>query len=176
MEKTLKVSDRDTVLEISYEDMIKYHGRFNIGGVALAFKALELAFSILAGGEIPSREKISFFSGIGEAGLGVIDGVEMVTRASSRGRLTADASAARGKPAPDAPEGGKYYFEVEYGNKKVGLSLKEGLIPEEFMVLSRKAYMGEISVEEAKRLQEVKERIAAAVMSSEAADIFECIF
>ena len=47
MEKYIRVKDRDTVLEISYEDMIKYHGRFNIGGVALAFKALELGLSKL---------------------------------------------------------------------------------------------------------------------------------
>jgi hypothetical protein len=176
MGNILKICDRDMVLEISYEDMIKYHGRFNIAGVALAFKVLELAFLKLAGKEIPAREKISFFSGIGNVGMGVIVGVEMVTRARTRGKLIADAGAARGKPAPDTPEGGKYYFEVGCGNKKIGLSLKEGMIPEEFMILSRKAYAGELNEGEAKRLQVVKEQIAAAVMSKEAVDLFDCIF
>jgi hypothetical protein len=176
MGSILKISDKETVLEISYEDMIKYHGRFNIAGVALAFKIMELAFSKIAGTEIPAREKISFFSGIGSVGRGVIDGVEMVTRARTRGKLIADAGAARGKPASDTPEGGKYYFEVGYGSKKIGLSLKEGMIPEEFMILSRKAYTGELNEGEAKRLQVVKEQIAAAVMSNEAVDLFDCIF
>jgi hypothetical protein len=176
MGNKFKIRDRDTILEISYEDMIKYHGRFNIAGVALAFKVLELAFSKLAGKEIPAREKISFFSGIGNAGMGVIDGVEMVTRARTRGRLVADDAAAKGKPAPDAPEGGKYYFEVGYGNKKIGLALKEGMIPEEFMILSRKAYASELNEGETNRLQVVKEQIATAVMSNEAVDLFDCVF
>jgi hypothetical protein len=175
MGNKLKISDRETILEITYEDMIKYHGRYNIAGVALAFKVMELAFPRLAEGNIPAREEISFFSGIGSAGMGVIDGVEMVTRARTRGRLIADDAAAKGKPAPDAPEGGKYYFEVSYKSKKIGLALKEGLIPDEFMILSRKAFKSSISKEEARRLQAVKEQIAAAVMSNEAADIFDCV-
>ncbi len=47
MKNVLMVKDRGNVLQISYEDMIKYHGRFHIGGVAMAFKALELAFERL---------------------------------------------------------------------------------------------------------------------------------
>ena len=44
------------------------------------------------------------------------------------------------------------------------------------MILSRKAFKNSLSEEEARRLQAVKEQIAAAVMSNEAVDLFDCVF
>ena len=81
-------------------------------------------------------------------GTGVVDAVEMATRARTRGKLTADCEAVKDKLAPDAPNGGKYYFEVEYDGRKIAVPLKDGLIPNEFIVLSRKAHMGNISDDE----------------------------
>jgi len=174
MAEKIIIKDRDTVLEITYEDMIKYHGRFHIAGVALAYKVLVLAFSeLLNESEIPSRGKVSFLTGIGMNGTGVIDGVEMATRAWTRGKLTADCEAVKDKTAPDAPNGGKYYFEVEYDGRKIEVSLKEGLIPDEFMVLSRKAHKGNISNEEIVGLQQVKEQIASFIMSKDTIDLFD---
>lgn len=171
----LKVSDRDIVLTISYEDMIKYHGRFNIGGVAIAFKVLELAFSKLSLEAVPAREKINFVSGMGMAGLGLIDGVEMVTRAWTRGRMIADDQLNTRLPALDLPDGGKYYYEMEYEGKRIAMALKDGLIPEEFMVLTRKAKAATINPEEAYLLQAVKEDIAAALMSREPEELFNWV-
>jgi len=173
----IKVKDRDTLLEISYEDMIKYAGRFHIGGVAIAFKVLELGFSkLLPGGEIPSRKKIGFASGLGESAMGVLDAVEMATRARTRGNMNADIALGRDIEAPQNPDGGKFYFELSYGDVKLGLALKMGLIPEEFTYLLRIAMDRPLSKEEAKRLQEVKEEIAASVISMEAEDLFNCIY
>lgn len=171
----LKVSDRDILLTISYDDMIKYHGRFNIGGVAIAFKVLELAFAKLSPGAVPAREKINFVSGMGMAGLGLIDGVEMVTRAWTRGRMIADDRLNTRLPALDLPDGGKYYYEMEYEGKRIAMALKDGLIPEEFMELTRKAMAATINPEEACRLQDVKENIAAALMSREPEELFNWI-
>lgn len=44
MGNKLVFEDRVGIVEITYEDMIKYHGRFHIAGVAMAYKVLELAF------------------------------------------------------------------------------------------------------------------------------------
>ncbi|MEN6391904.1 MAG: FmdE family protein [Syntrophomonas sp.] len=171
----LKVNDRDIVLIISYEDMIKYHGRFNIGGVAIAFKVLELAFSKLSPGAVPTREKINFVSGMGMAGPGLIDGVEMVTRAWTRGRMIVDDQLNTRLPALDLPDGGKYYYEMEYEGKRIAMALKDGLIPEEFMVLTRKVKAATINPEEACRLQVLKEDIAAALMSREPEELFNWV-
>ncbi|MFX4261866.1 hypothetical protein ACOBQJ_06665 [Pelotomaculum propionicicum] len=43
------------------------------------------------------------------------------------------------------------------------------------MALSRKAFAGELNDEEAGRLHEIKEHIAVAVMSREAADIYHAV-
>jgi hypothetical protein len=169
----LIIKDRDNVLEITYEDMIKYHGRFHIAGVAMAYKVLKLAFSeLLNESEIPSRGKVRFLTGIGMNGTGVVDAVEMATRARTGGRLTANCEVVKDKLAPDAPNGGKYYFEVEYDGRKIEVSLKEGLIPDEFIVLSRKAHKGNISDDEIVRLQQVKEQIASFIMSKDTKDLF----
>ena len=173
MEEFIKVKDHGTVLEISYEDMIKYHGRFNIGGVALAFKSLQMGLArLVPAGVIPERNQISFASALGESATGVIDGVEMATRASSRGTLNADIAFGRDIDAPTNPDGGKFYFEVGYEGKKVGLALKEGLIPEEFTGLLMIALSRHLNAGELQRLQEVKEEIAAKVMAAEAENLF----
>lgn len=171
MENKIAVRDGQTVLEIGYEEMALYHGRLHIGGVALAFKVLKMAFGILLPGEIPERQKIGFLSGLGENGRGVIDGVEMVTRARSRNRMVLDLEAVRDKPAPEAPNGGRYYFEVEYDGRTVGLSLKEGLISPEFTTLSRKAKAGTLGPEEDQRLCTLREHLADFILSKEPAEL-----
>jgi len=170
------IKDRDTILEITYEDMIKYHGRFHIGGVAMAYQALKLGLSrLLSDGEIPRREKISFVSGLGETATGVLDAVEMATRARSRGQLGIDTELGKDVEAEIAPNGSKFYFELSYDGKKVGLALNKGLVPEEFIVLSRKAMARQLDAAGAVRLQEVKEVMAADLISRPAAELFKCI-
>jgi len=175
--KYIRVQDRDTVLEISYEDMIKYHGRFNIGGVALAFKALELGLSkCLPVGEIPMRNKISFNSALGSSATGVVDGVEMATRALSRGCLSTDMTSGSDITTTVNPDGGKFYFEITYDGARLGLALKEGLIPEEFTEILRIAMERGLNEDEMRRLQVVKEAIAATVISMEAKDLFNLYY
>lgn len=175
MKNTLAIKDRDTVLYISYEDMIKYHGRFHIAGVAMAFKALELGFSKLLTDEIPARNKVAFASGLGESATGVLDAVEMATRARSRGKLAVDTALGKDITAPPTPAGGKFYFEITYDEVKIGLALKEGLVPEEFMILSQKAINRSLDQEGANRLQEVKEEMAANLMAKKAEELFNVI-
>lgn len=172
----LEVQDRDTVLAISYQDMIKYHGRFNIGGVALAYKALELGFQLLVPkGEVPQRRKICFNSALGPTATGVVDGVELVTRALTRNCLDTDINIGRDAKAPANPDGGKFYFELDYAGQKVGMALKEGLIPQEFTALLKILEKRPLTTDEMNRLQQVKEEIAAAVMALPAEQLFNII-
>lgn len=172
----LRIMDRDTLLEISYEDLIKYHGRFHIGGVALAYKLMELGFELLSPGTVPRRGSFNFASALGEAATGVLDGVEMVTRARSRGNMTADLTLGQKAEAPVSANGGKFYFELGYGDRKLGMALAPGLVPDEFIVLSKAAMSGSLDTQGKKRLQEVKEELAAALMSQEASRLFNCHF
>jgi hypothetical protein len=174
MPEVLRVIDQGVVLEIGFDDLLKYHGRFYIGGVALAFKVLELGFRELVPNSTPDRELIGFTTGLGLHGPGVIDAVEMATRAKTRGTLNVDTQLVQGKPGIIAPDGvGKYYFEVHYGEAKIGLAVKQGVIPEEFMELSRKIHAETITDAEKIRLQEVKESMAAEIIVSPPEKLFD---
>jgi hypothetical protein len=166
------VRDQETIIPISYQEMLKYHGHTYVAGVAMAFKMLELALSCLAGGEIASRGKISILLGVD--GPGIIDGIEMVTRANTQGRLTVDPQIARDKDAPDAADGrgGKYYFEVKYNEKTVSLALKHELISSKFIELSHKVHAGKITPGEMIKLQILKEETAAVLMASSSDNLF----
>lgn len=169
----LRVKDRGTILEIGFEDLVKYHGRFYIGGVALAYKLMEIGFRELVPDDIPDREQISFTSGLGLSGPGVIDAVEMVTRAKTRGRLVLEEEAAKNKPGPVAPNGiGRYYFEVRYADRAVGLAVRDNVIPNEFMELSRKVHDETISETEKIRLQQVKEELAEKILAAAPDELF----
>lgn len=176
MKKVLRIMDRDAILEISYEDLIKYHGRLHIGGVAIAYKLMELGFELLSPGDIPRRGSFSFASALGEAATGVLDGVEMVTRARSRGNMTANPALGQKVDAPMSANGGKFYFELGYQNRKLGLALAPGLVPDEFIVLSKAAMAGSLDAGGKHRLQKIKEVLAATLMSREADSLFNYHF
>ena len=59
------VKDQNDIIEITYDDILKYHGREMIGGAALAFKIMLMTFPKLSD-EIPQRGKFIFYSGIGK--------------------------------------------------------------------------------------------------------------
>ena len=87
-EKVL-VRDNDDIIEITYEDILKYHGKQMIGGAALAFKIMLMTFPKLSD-EIPTRGNFSFYSGIGANGRGIIDAAEMVMRVKTYNQLRLD--------------------------------------------------------------------------------------
>jgi len=167
----LKVKDHGTLLQISYDDLIKYHGRSFIAGVGMVFKLLELVSAVLADGVL-MRERFQIVLGVN--GPGIIDGIEMATRAGSRGAMAIDQQIARGKVAPEAADGqgGKYYFVVTYGQREMIIWLRPGLVPQKFLDLAAKTHDGTITAAETVRLQQLKEEIAALFISREAGSLF----
>lgn len=175
MQAAIVIKDKNDVLNITYQDMIKYHGRHFIAGVAMSYKLLELALRELSPNEIPSREKIYVISSVN--GPGIIDGIEMVTRAKSRHALTVDAQVSVGKDAPDAADGngGKYYFEFKYNAKKLVVSLKHGFMPPEFITLAYKTHDGTLTESDELRLRTLKEEIADLLISNKPEELFDFI-
>ena len=167
----LCVKDQDTLLYITYEDMIKYHGRAFIAGVAMAFKLLELVRTVLTDGSLV-RDRFQIILGVN--GPGIIDGIEMATRAATRGVLAIDQQIARDKDAPAAADGqeGKYYFAVTYAGQSMHVWLRHGLIPQAFLELAGKTHDGSITAPELARLQQLKETIASELMAKTADSLF----
>jgi hypothetical protein len=168
----IEIMDGETLLRISYEDMIKYHGRFNIGGVAIAYKAIELGFSRLSPDRIPERKHTGFFSGM--SGSGVLDGAEMVLRARTRGTLVVDPVLGADSAAAGGCRG-RFYFEVRLGEQKIGLALKTGFVTAEFAELAKGFNEGTLTLPRLERLQTLKEELAAAVMAKPSDQVFDVV-
>ena len=167
MNERIRIRDHGTTLTISYDDCVRYHGRTNIGGVAVGFRVLQKAFADMAI-PLPERERIGFFTAF--PGLGVQDAVEMITRAVSRDRYGIDTEHAELR-APEAAAG-RFYFEVSYDDRICKLATRPGAVPEEFIVLGRRCRVGAGSDAEMRRWAEMKEELAAAVMSAQPDDLF----
>jgi hypothetical protein len=162
---TLAVLDGGERIEFSFADMMRYHGPGSPGGVAHAFKVMERAFGVLAGGEPPQRRDITVRTAF--RGPGARDGFELVTRAVTQDRFVID-------PSLERPERGRtherFVFEVGVGGRRVTLLLRDGYVTEEFIDLARTENRDDAQEE---RLTLLKRQMAERVMASEASDVYE---
>lgn len=174
IEKIL-IRDNDDIIEITYEDILKYHGKQMIGGAALAFKIMLMTFPKLSD-DIPKRGNFSFYSGIGANGRGIIDATEFVMRVKTYDKLRLDLEYSDDKMGQVAPGGGRYYFEIGYGEKLIKLYLKEGIIPEEFIAYSKLAHKCKadnvhMKKEDEERLLFLRKELAKTIMESKPEDM-----
>ena len=163
---TLVVLDQGGSISISFDDLLKYHGRSSIAGVAHAFKAMERAFPLLSPGQPPERYDITVESGF--SGGGARDAFEMVTRAvtGDRYRVAPDLA---GPEVPEAP-GGRFFFRLGYRGTVVDLALHDGLVPEEFI---RLACRDTPTAAEADRAQQLKEEMAERLLSLSPDEVYD---
>ena len=176
MIEKVKVKDQNDIIEITYEDLLKYHGNQMLGGVALAFKIMIMTFPKLCD-EIPQRGNFSFYSGIGCNGKGIIDATEMVMRVKTHDKLRLDTEYSDDKLGQLAPGGGRYYFEIGYNEKLIKLYLKEGIIPNEFIEYSKlshrcKAENVPMKEEDQERLLFLRKELAKSIIQSKPEDLF----
>ncbi len=167
MNERLRIRDHGTVLTITYDNCVRYHGRTNIGGVAVGFRLLQKAFSELSV-PLPDRERISFFTAF--PGAGVRDAVEMVTRAVSRERYRVDIE--YDEPEAPAAAAGRFYFSLDYDDRSCKLAIRPGVVPDEFIVLGRRCRIGQGTEVEMMRWSELKEELAVATMAASPDELF----
>ncbi len=163
---TLVVLDQGESISISFDDLLKYHGRSSIAGVAHAFKAMERAFPLLSPDQPPERYDITVGSGF--PGAGARDAFEMVTHAVTQDRYRLEPDLA-GPEVPEAP-GGRFFFRLGYRGAEVDLSLRGGLVPAEFLQL---ACRDAPTAAEAERAQELKEEMAERLLSLPADEVYD---
>jgi hypothetical protein len=163
---TLVVRDQGEPISITFDDLLKYHGRSSIAGVAHAFKAMERAFPLLSAEEPPDRSDLTVESGF--PGGGARDAFEMVTRAvtGDRYRLASEPPATE---APEAP-GGHFFFRVGYRGTVVELVARAGLVPDDFVQVACKEAP---TPAEADRAQQLKEEMAARLLSLPADQVYD---
>ena len=127
--RTIKIYDRNDLLEISFEDIKKYHGYAAYMALGVAFRVVETAFEELYGEEIPNRNDISILSGHG--GPGFRDVFEFVTRAKTRGTYTVDVNYPKAQYDPYRPQAYAYVFTKNNG-EAVEILLKDNFLPPVF--------------------------------------------
>ena len=163
---TLVVLDHGESVSIAFADLLKYHGRSSIAGLAHAFKAMERAFPLLSPGQPPERYDVTVESGFD--GGGARDAFEMVTRAVTDDRYRL-ASLPAGVVAPEAP-GGHFFFRLGYRGTRVELVAKAGVVPEEFVQVACKEGP---TPAEAVRAQQLKEDMAERLLSLPADQVYD---
>ncbi|MDQ6910462.1 MAG: hypothetical protein M3Z84_06725 [Actinomycetota bacterium] len=163
---TLDVLDQGEPIAISFDDLLKYHGRSSIGGVAHGFKVMERALPLLAGGHPPERHDIAIATAF--PGPGARDAFEMVTRAVTADRYEVDEELA-GPEVPEAPEG-RYFFRLDYLGTVVDLTLRPGLIRDDFIPLVRKEHKTPADEE---RLVWMKEEMADRLLTLPADEVYD---
>jgi hypothetical protein len=159
----LEVLDRGELLSFTFEDLMRYHGPHSPAGVAIAFKVLELALPLLAGGEPPDRREIRIRTAFG--GPGARDAFELVTRAVTGGRYVVDETLtrpARGRTVE------RFVFELTHRGTTVTVLLNEGFVSDEFIDLARTENRTEA---QETRLDGLKRDLAARVMAAPASTV-----
>lgn len=163
---TLVVLDQGEPISISFDNLLTYHGRSSIAGVAHAFKAMERAFPLLSLEQPPDRYDITVKAAF--PGGGARDGFEMVTRAVTGGRYEVAPDLA-GPEAPEAP-GGRFFFRLGYRGTVVDLTLRQGLVSDEFLQLACKDAP---TAAEADRAQWLKEEMADRLLQLPADEVYD---
>ena len=163
----LVVAEAGRELHFGLEEMQAYHGGHSPAGVAHAFKALERALPLLAAGGIVERRELLIETPFG--GPGARDGFELVTRAVTDGRYTVD-------PALVRPDLGanreRFVFRLRYRTRAVTVTLREGFVPDEFVVLMRKESLTD---HERNLFAALKSEMAARLMAASADDVYDAV-
>lgn len=165
-EPTLEVTDGRAVISISFADLLRYHGRDSIGGLALGFKALELGLPLLSPGTPPERREITVETAFD--GPGSRDAFEMATRAVTEDRYRLVPELA-GHGAPEAPQG-HFVFRLIHHDSVVDLTLRPGLVGDDFIALVRR---GPQTPAEEDLLVQMKEELAAKILALPADEVYE---
>lgn len=161
----LTVHENGRPLTYAFEDIARYHGFGFPGGVAHAFKVMQRAFPVLSPDAPPERRDIAIRTPF--RGAGARDAFEMVTRATTGERYTIDDSLLALERG-DILKG--YVFALSYRGRSIRLTIREGIVREEFIRLGRKP---DRTTEEDRHLATLKQDMADRLLRLPAAEAYD---
>lgn len=165
MTDAIEVADRGERLTFTFADLMRYHGPASPGGVAIAFKLLELVLPLLDPDGPCERREIAIATAFG--GPGARDGFELVTRAVSGDRYRVDRALARPERGPMLE---RFVFALRYRDRAVSAALRPGFVSDEFILLAR---TDDRTAAQEQRLDELKRALAERVLAQPGAAVFE---
>ncbi len=169
MREYISVQHDSGEVAISYEELVKYHDKNHWGGVALAWKIIQLAMEILNDGKALNRDLVRIRTGLNPPGL--LDGFEYLTRVVTRQRLVYDPSLNQGPTSPF----GSFCFVVGYGKKRLGLQLKEGILPADFASLGRTCQAGLGSDDDKNRWITIKHSLGDIILEKNPRELLDIV-
>lgn len=160
----IRIAENGKIIEYGFDDLVKFHGFQFHCGLAIAYRAMQVAIPQLADEAVPDRRKITVAAAF--QGKGALDAVEMVTRAVSGDRFGPYQGTRTRQEAPS----GHFTFEFQYEDRSVCAEMRAGHIEPEFLDLARKA---EKSPEELQRFAVVRAAMIEHMRTTPASEIFE---
>jgi hypothetical protein len=150
--------------------MTAYHGGRYPAGTALGYKALLLAQEAM----FPERGR--FMRGkcsvrTAFTGSGFADAIEAVLRSVSLGMYTADPGMDVPNGTPPAPVIGKFFYRFAQEDGTVELTLKPGLVPDEFYKATEDMHYGKTDSEDG--VMKLRIEVERVLMSMNPRDIFD---
>lgn len=129
-ECSVTVSDRDGEIVLTREDLLKYATKENVIASALMIRLCRFAFGLLSPQE-PVRRRELYWQ-VGFPGPGILDCVEMVSRAVREGRCLQNPTLTH--PDTDAPTSlvGSFLFEINYRSKTLVVWPDRSVFDDEF--------------------------------------------
>jgi len=169
---TLSFKDIDGPIEISFDDLKKYHGTRSLCGLSVGYTVLGAAWASLSDGEPLERDDITVETAFG--GPGARDAVEMVTRAVSR-----DAFQIVSDKQPDAQIAeaakGAYWYRITAKGRAVELGLKQDILPKDFIRLRRILLAGNATAEEAATFRGLQRELSNRLLSMDPSSAFNVL-
>jgi hypothetical protein len=161
----IEVLDQETLLEFSFDDMLRYAGPRSPAGVAMAFRAMREAFPILASDGPPQRREIWIETAF--RGPGGRDGFELVTRGLTDGRYLVTAALERPHRGTTLEQ---FVFRFLYRDRACTLLVRETMVTEEFVTMARK---GDRTPEDERHFTQLKRDHADHLLAAAPGEVFD---
>lgn len=139
------VRESEGTLSYTREDLIKYSGHGHVIASGLIMRLFSRAFKDLSPASPPDRRRLRVLSAF--PGLGVRDGIELVTHAVTDGRFILDMQAGP-DCAPCSPIGGRMYFEVALDSKAYSYAFDPEIFDDEWRMRVANTQKGAASLRE----------------------------
>lgn len=166
MNDTIRIRDKNKILDIHYSSLKEYHQDTNYAMLAITFKAIHLACQLFE--TIPNRKDIKVLSA--HLGTGVRDAFEFVTRVVTNNNYKVDCNLPFANYNPHTQMG--YYFEITYEDKIVKLTLKENILKNNFFDFFGKSLHKTITKDELIEFETLKKSIENEVLQKDCNEIF----
>ena len=167
--ETINVKEKGSIITISYEEIMKYHGTEFPAGAAFALKAMQRVFPLLDDGQPPERREIVIDTAF--TGNGGRDAFEMVTRCVTDERYHVDSELPEAHDAVKSPSG-HYYFRFQYRGKVIAAELLPGLGHEELNRISAKA---DKTPEDIRKLAEMRLELADRILKAAPESVYKVL-